>query len=200
MDSVDRIVGCMQAASRDVGVVEPSCQDVKNIIGLGLTEAMQTLFPTIDERVHVALTDAYRNHYLYESTIATQLFDGVVETLSQLQTSGYTLAVATGKSRRGLDRVFEETDVAKYFAASRCSDETQSKPHPQMLFELLDEIGVSANEAVMIGDSEFDLMMARAAGVPSIAATYGVHDERRLLKHGPLVCLNQITDLLSHLS
>ncbi len=195
MDSVDRIVGCMQAASIDSGVGVPSSNAVKNIIGLGLQEALQELFPDSNEQMRHQLVMHYRRHFLYESRIVSQLFEGVIELLVELRAVGYDLAVATGKARRGLDKVLIETKTAGYFSATRCADETQSKPHPQMLLDLMDGLGVGPHQTLMVGDTEFDLEMASAAGVAAIAVDYGAHATNRLLRHSPLACLSDIRQL-----
>ncbi len=195
MDSVDRIVGCMQAASIDVGVRTPSADAVKDIIGLGLKEALLRLFPDCDELTRRQLVVHYRRHFLHESHIVSCLFEGVTEVLIELRAAGYDLAVATGKARRGLDKVLIETKTVDYFSATRCADETQSKPHPQMLLDLMDGLGVGPHQTLMVGDTEFDLEMASAAGVAAIAVDYGAHEVNRLLRHSPLACLSDIRQL-----
>jgi len=195
MDSVDRIVGCMQAASIDANITAPSDDAVKDIIGLGLREALQRLFPDCDSQVHSELTEHYRRHFVYESSIATKLFLGASEVLVSLQSDGYSLAVATGKARRGLEKVLDETKTRHYFAATRCADETKSKPHPQMLYELMEVLQVQPHQTLMVGDTEFDLEMAAAAGVASVAVDYGAHEQSRLLRHSPLVCISDISHL-----
>ena len=197
MDSVDKIVGSMQAASRDAGITIPSDQEVKEIIGLGLKEAIQQLFPQENDAMHENITEQYRQHYLFLSDIKTELFVGAYDTLTQLKEGGYVLAVATGKARRGLDRVLGDTDVGQFFDITRCSDETQSKPHPQMLHEIMDSLAIPAQETLMVGDTEFDLKMANAAGVDSLAVTYGVHNRERLLSHNPVACIDDIREITS---
>jgi phosphoglycolate phosphatase len=123
------------------------------------------------------------------------LFDGVEAVLRQLDQAGYLLAVATGKARRGLDRVLAETGLAGLFVATRCADECLSKPHPQMLLELMEFTGCEPEETLMIGDTEYDMAMAASAGVPAVAVSYGVHPCVRLLNHNPVACIHRIQEL-----
>lgn len=195
MDSEAHIIHCMNAAFADLGLAQPAADAVRNVIGLGLGEAVAGLFPEPDAALVDALAKAYRAHFFSDGFSRSDLFPQVETTLELLASQGYLLTVATGKSRRGLDKVLTETGLGRYFIATRCADETFSKPHPQMLNELLDYTGVDAPEAVMIGDTEYDLLMARNAGTDSIAVCYGVHSPERLLGFGPLACLEQIGDL-----
>jgi len=126
------------------------------------------------------------------------LFPGVLATLQKLKGQEFHLAIATGKSRRGLDRVLAQLDLLDFFDATRCADETRSKPHPQMLHELLDELRMSAEQAVMIGDTEYDLAMARSAGMPRIAVDYGAHAIERLLPYEPALVLTEFAQLLAY--
>ncbi|MFQ5644926.1 MAG: HAD-IA family hydrolase, partial [Thiogranum sp.] len=128
------------------------------------------------------------------------LFPGASETLHLLKESGLLLAVATGKGRAGLDKVLSGTGLQEIFSATRCSDETQSKPHPQMLMEILDELGTEPRQALMIGDTEYDLLMALNAGVSPVAVSYGVHERERLMQHQPLACLDNISELVDWLA
>lgn len=195
MDSQARIVACIQAAARDVGVAVPSPDAAREIIGLGLREAMDRLFPAIAEPRVGEIVERYRHHFLGADPTPSVLFPGVVETLEALNDAGYLLGVATGKSRRGLDLVLEETGLRRLFAATRCADETFSKPHPQMLEEVMGILGAEPAETLMIGDTEFDMQMARNARVPAVAVSYGVHEPGRLMAEGALACLDRIDDL-----
>jgi phosphoglycolate phosphatase len=196
MDSEAGIVACMQAAFRDLGLEVPSREAVRNIIGLGLSEAIESILPDgFDQDLVGKLVTGYRRHFLDEGRGKSELFPAVEETLERLEQSGYLLAVATGKGRPGLDRVLEETGLGRYFIATRCADETFSKPHPQMLNELVEFAGVEAAETLMIGDTEYDLQMANNAGTASIAVSYGVHEVNRLLRHGPVACVDAVDEL-----
>ncbi|MEN8167896.1 MAG: HAD-IA family hydrolase [Pseudomonadota bacterium] len=193
MDSEARIVDCVRAAVRDLDIPLPSDDEIRNIIGLGLREAVDSLFPGADDALHHNIVSRYRIHYLSEDSTPSQLFNGTRAVIEELAETGYLLAVATGKGRSGLNMVLESTGLGGFFHTTRCADETFSKPHPAMLEQILDELGVFPNEALMIGDTEYDLQMASNAGVASLGVTYGVHAPERLAKHGPLDCLDEVT-------
>ena len=196
MDSEAGIVSSMQTAFRNLALDVPSDEAVRNIIGLGLKEAIEAILPDPDNQELVdKLVLSYRHHYLEADGGKSELFPAVEKTLEQLEQSGYLLAVATGKGRGGLDRVLDETGLRHYFVATRCAGETFSKPHPQMLNELVDFTGVDAAQVLMIGDTEYDLQMANNAGTDSIAVSYGAHEVERLLRHEPIACLDAITEL-----
>lgn len=192
MDSEARIVDCVQGAFADLGLPLPTRESARDIIGLGLEEAMERLAPGIDRASLAALVLQYRRHFLVTNRTPSVLFPGARATLDWMAGQGYRLAVATGKSRAGLDKSLAETGLERTFHATRCADETFSKPHPQMLFELMDELGAGAEETLMIGDTEYDLQMARNAGVSALAVCYGVHSPERLLAQGPLACIDSL--------
>ena len=195
MDSEARIVACLQAAAVDVGIAVPPPDSARDVIGLGLQEAIERLFPGVDRRALGRLVERYRHHFLGDHPTASELFPGVVETLEGLADAGYLLGIATGKSRRGLDKVLSETGLGRFFHASRCADEAFSKPHPRMLEEVMAVLGASPADTLMIGDTEYDMQMARSAGVPAVAVSYGVHAPERLLAEGALACLDRIDEL-----
>ncbi|MEN8178933.1 MAG: HAD-IA family hydrolase [Pseudomonadota bacterium] len=193
MDSEARIVDCVKAAVKDLEMEPPTDDEIRNIIGLGLREAVDTLFPGADDALHHNIVTGYRVHYLSENKTPSQLFRGARKVIQNLVEEEYLLAVATGKGRSGLNMVLESTGLEAFFHATRCADETFSKPHPEMLEQILDELGVFPKEALMIGDTEYDLQMATNAGVASLGVTYGVHAPERLAKHNPLGCLNEVS-------
>lgn len=196
MDSAARIVSCFRAAALDLALAVPSDAAVRDVIGLGMPEAIAALFPDIETAAErTALTGRYRHYYLDADATPTALFPGVTEMLDQLAQNGYLIAVATSKGRGGLDRVLLETGLRERFHASRTADESFSKPHPAMLLDILDHLGVSADETVMVGDTEYDLMMARNAQVAGIGVCGGAHERSRLLACGPVACLERATDL-----
>jgi phosphoglycolate phosphatase len=195
-DSVGKIVRCMQRAADEVGLRVPDEDAVKNIIGLGLPEAIQVLFPGEAIEVCERLRGCYADHFIGDEEKDSPFFTGVLETLSTLREQGHQLAVATGKSRRGLDRIFQALRLESFFHGSRCADETASKPHPLMLHQLLDEFSVPADECVMIGDTEYDMDMARQVLMPRIAVSYGAHHLDRLRPFEPEMCLDHFPDLL----
>jgi phosphoglycolate phosphatase len=198
-DSVARIVSSMQRAAVELDMAVPSYLEVQEIIGLGLTEAAFRLFPQATREQVFQLQTSYSQHYRAEDSAPCAFFPGVEETLQQLKAEGYQLAVATGKSRAGLDRVLLNLGMEDFFHNSRCADETLSKPHPLMLEELLTEFDLSAEAAVMVGDTEFDMEMAVNAGMPRIAVSYGAHHADRLRAFEPLACLDLFSGIRSSL-
>jgi len=195
MDSEAKIVLAMQAAIADVGLDFRDRNQVKDIIGLGLSEAVVMLFPLIGHAESNRLIEAYRHHFLFDDKTPMPMFEGVGLLLNRLAEQEYWLAVATGKSRKGLDRVLDGHDLRHHFHITRCADECFSKPHPLMLNEIMDFVGVDAKDTLMIGDSEYDMLMAENAGVDALAVSYGVHDKARLLSCGALGCLDDIREL-----
>ena len=204
VDSIDRIVSSLQHASQQAANITVSQKQAKDVIGLGLTEAISKLHPEFGDTKNAELVeqiaDAYREHYVHSNTVPAPLFSGVENLLDNLRTEGYTLAVSTGKSRRGLTHSMNEHNMSRYFSTTRCAGENKSKPHPEMLHEILAELNFSASQTLMIGDSEHDLKMACNAKVQSIGVTHGVHDSETLEKHNPLACLSNITDLFDFLN
>jgi phosphoglycolate phosphatase len=195
MDSEERIVNCLQAAFDDLGVPSPTRDAARDVIGLGLNDAILRLLPTADTQTLHALGLGYRRHFLETDPTPSVLFPGVRETLEWMAGEGYLLAVATGKGRIGLDKALVETGLGVFFHATRCADETFSKPNPQMLFELMDELGVDASATLMVGDTEYDMQMANNARTSSLAVSCGVHPAERLMQHGPLGCLHDLSTL-----
>ncbi|HUT40271.1 MAG TPA: HAD-IA family hydrolase [Gammaproteobacteria bacterium] len=198
MDSEAQIVSCLHGAIDDLGLPPMSDDTVKNVIGLGLREAVDALVPGRDDRFRQAFVEAYRRHWF--ASDGSSLFAGAHEMLDRLREQEFLLGVATGKARRGLIRVLEQTGLTEYFDATRCADETASKPHPRMLLELMDELGMAARQTLMVGDTEYDMEMATNAGAGKVAVRSGVHSEERLYRHGPLVCLDSVTDLPAWMS
>ncbi|MBN8431475.1 HAD-IA family hydrolase [Microbulbifer salipaludis] len=195
-NSQARIISCMQRAADRVGlpVLEPAA--IGNYIGLGLPEVIGALFPEAHSEQRARLGTYYSEEWLAARNEPLPLFDGVLETLDQLLGAGHQLAVATGKSRRGLDREFEDHGLGHLFPVSRCADETASKPNPVMLREILAETGVDVTDAVMVGDTEYDLKMASAISMPSVGVSYGVHSRERLDRCGPHRIIDHFTELL----
>ena len=199
MNSEAKIVNCIAAAAHDCGIPDPGPAASRHIIGLGLNEALHTLFPDVHPRDRARISDRYREHFLLHDRTETALFPGVSDGLAQLADAGYLLAVATGKSRRGLDKVLHETGTHELFTVTRCADETLSKPHPQMLHEILDVTGTESHRAIMVGDTTYDMLMARNAGMDGLAVSYGAHDKERLLAHAPRVCVDSFAEVCAWL-
>ncbi|ART61819.1 HAD-IA family hydrolase [Kushneria marisflavi] len=202
MDSADRIVDCMQRAGMDIGWPALSREAVLDIIGLGLPEAIARLCPGIDAERAEHLRKRYADHFVAAEREGPALpfFEGVQEGIARLRAApDVRLAVATGKSRRGLDRIFAERDCGHWFADSRTADLTRSKPDPLMLVELLETLDVSLEEAVMIGDSVYDMGMAQALGMDRVAVTWGVHNAKQLGDFSPVQVVNNFHDLMGWL-
>ena len=193
-DSANSIVFSIQGAARDLGVAEPSNEEARYVIGLGLSEAIEHLFPNLTSQETSLLSERYRYHYLTQDK-KISLYKGASEIIKTLYTEKFLLAVATGKSRAGLNRAFKSSQLGHFFHASRCADETFSKPHPAMLLELMSELGVEANRTLMIGDTTHDLQMAINASVSVVGVTYGAHPRESLETLAPLTCVESVTKL-----
>lgn len=194
LDSAGAIVRAIQAACRDLDLPEPSDAQARHVIGLGLGDAMRHAVPGLAPERYPQMIERYRYHYLSRDHELT-LFEGIPALLARLKAAGYWLAIATGKSRLGLERALDHSGLRPYFLGTRCADECHSKPHPQMLEELMREFGVGPEATVMIGDTSHDLLMASNAGVAGLGVTYGAHPHEHLLEHAPLACLHNVAEL-----
>jgi phosphoglycolate phosphatase len=193
-DSTTIIARSIRDALRDMGEAVPDEDAARYVIGLGLADALRTVAPALPPERHSELVVHYRNRYLAaEDDIS--LFDGAAQLLDDLERFGYYLAVATGKSRRGLDRVLERNGLTARFHATRCADEGHPKPHPDMLLHLMDRLGVAPEATLMIGDTTHDLMLARNAGVSAVAVTYGAHAHEPLASLAPLATVHSMIEL-----
>lgn len=196
VDCVDWIVHCIQQAAAHCGCPIPEPQATKDIIGLSIENAVQQLFPNIDFMLRQQLAAHYAHRFFSKPM---DLFPGVKPMLQQLRLDGFQLAVATGKKASGLALAIEAAGVSELFSATRCSDQTASKPNPLMIDEIVAELAVNKQRALMVGDSAHDLQMAINAGVASIGVTCGAHSAATLQQYQPLLCLDYSTDLLVHL-
>lgn len=194
LDSAAAIVRAIQAASADLGLPVPPDARARHVIGLGLGDALRHAVPELAEVDYPRMVERYRHHYL-ASDHELDLFEGTYELIESLHAEGRLLAVATGKSRKGLDRALEHSRLGPFFHATRCADECFSKPHPAMLEELLDELGVAREGCLMIGDTTHDLQMARNAGVAGLAVSFGAHPVEQLLAESPLACVHTPAEL-----
>ena len=185
MDSTRMIARSLQAACRDVGAPVPSQSDELFVIGLNLADTFARVAPQLDAPGQAALAERYRHHFLANENEAL-LYQGVPEMLADLHGRGRRLAVATGKARRGLERVLDQTGMRRWFEATRCADEGFAKPHPGMLLMLLDLTGVEPRRALMVGDTTHDLELAANAGVDAVSVSYGAHAEE-LLRTRPAI-------------
>lgn len=199
MDSTSTIVKSIQAAARDLGLPIPRDEEASHVIGLGLHEAMQAAMPNIDPALYPKVVERYRFHFLTKDPELV-LFDGVRDMLMELSQDGYFLAVATGKSRVGLNRALNAVGLLSLFDATRCADETFSKPHPAMLQELTRELGQDLKRTAMIGDTTHDLLMANNAGAAAIAVEYGAHPLDQLQSCKPLYSAQTVAQLHGWLS
>ncbi|GAB2924421.1 HAD family hydrolase [Rheinheimera gaetbuli] len=196
MDSIGRIVSSLRSAARISELVVPTEHEAKQIIGLSLDPAFDILFPGITEKQRQLMFQNYREQYMLHDTTPSPLFSGVEQVLQQLKDRNIKLAVATGKQRRGLARMFAETGLEKYFDTSRCADEAQSKPHPDMLQQILLELDLPAEQAVMVGDTSHDMKMAQAIAMPRVGVTHGVHDRDVLSQFAPKAIIDSLPELL----
>jgi phosphoglycolate phosphatase len=199
MDSIARIVSSMQLAAIKVGIEAPSDEQVKSIIGLSLLPAAKALFGEIEPEVLQAAAKEYSHQYINENKTPVDMFAGAIELLNELKQQGLLLAVATGKSREGLERVFESSNSKHFFASSRCAGECESKPHPEMLMQIMAELDLTIEECVYIGDSIYDMQMAQNIDMDRIGVTIGCANKDDLLKHQPLAvfdCLYSLKDFL----
>ena len=194
MDSTATIVKCIQAAAQDLGLPVPSDKNASHVIGLGMLDAMKAAMPDVDPKLYPQIIERYRQHYFNQDNDLV-LFDGVREMLTDLSEQGYFLAVGTGKSRVGLNRALDSSKLMTIFDATRCADETFSKPNPAMLFELTRELGQDMRRTVMIGDTTHDLLMAANAGADAIGVNYGAHENHVLQELNPVYIANNVPEL-----
>ncbi|WP_027149223.1 HAD family hydrolase [Methylobacter tundripaludum] len=197
IDSIDWIVHCLQTAGKQCGRDIPEPQAAKDVIGLSITNACAKLFPGVDQETLTQLTDCYQQTYLSRQLDRGDLFPGVYDMLVELKQAGYQLAVATGKTRAGLQEALQATDTEALFCITRCSDETASKPDPLMLHQIMQHTQAANERSLMVGDSTHDLQMAMNAQISSIAVSCGAHPEDILQRYNPLMCLQQPAELLN---
>ena len=201
-DSTALITRCIQAAVVDVGGARPSAAAASHVIGLNLMEALAYAAPDVPKEKYPELGERYRHHFIKEQD-AISLFDGVIELLLALKAQHYWVTVGTGKSRKGLDVTLERevavngqsVKLATLFDGTRTADQTQGKPNPQMIYELMREFGVEASRTLMVGDTTHDLQMALNAGVDAVGVSYGAHDEDFLLTCQPKAVVASVFEL-----
>ncbi|MGI2117030.1 HAD family hydrolase [Shewanella oncorhynchi] len=221
MDSIGKIITCIENMAKALQLPIPTESDIRDIIGLSMTEALRVLFPqglncsassvysqllhsknafNLDEDdQYQQMRAEFKAQYLHLDTTPTPLFVQTPALIDDLHSQGYKLAVATGKARAGLDRVFAQTGLGRYFVASRCADEVHSKPHPEMISSLLKELNIAPNRALIVGDSLLDLTMAANAGIDSVGVTYGAHSAEKLLRAKPIALIDSPKQLLQYL-
>lgn len=194
MDSTAVIAGSIQAACRDLGLAVPDDETARHVIGLGLDQALRHAVPDMPEALRPDLVARYRHHFLAQDQ-AIPLFEGAKQTIAELHAAGYWLGVATGKSNVGLSRAMESSGMKGFFHATRTADQTFSKPDPAMLYELMEELGVSAGRTLMVGDTTHDVQMAQNAKVDVVAMGHGAHPPEQLQELNPLALLGDFAEL-----
>lgn len=194
VDSTAVIASSIQAACRDLQLSIPSDEAARHVIGMGLSQALRHAVPDAPASMYQPLAERYRHHYVSQDE-SIPLFAGARDTIVELHGAGYRLGVATGKSRNGLEHSMRTSDMAKYFHATRTADQVFSKPHPAMLLEIMEELGVAPARVLMVGDTTHDLQMAINAGVDALGVTHGAHPAAQLLELKPLALLDDFTGL-----
>jgi phosphoglycolate phosphatase len=193
-DSTALIIECIQAASQDLGMPIPTREQASYVIGLGLSEALKHAVPDLPPHRYAALSERYQHHY-FKKQLEVHLFDGTLELLKALKLRHFWVAVATGKSRRGLNEALHAVELQGLFNSSRTADETASKPHPQMLLELMREFGTDPHRTLMIGDTTHDLQMAHNAGTPSVGVSFGAHPHEAFTPWQPRFVAHSTSEL-----
>lgn len=198
VDSTRTIVIAMQLAAADVGLPVPTAEQASHVIGLGLHDALRLAVPQLTAERMPEYVERYRHHYLSRDA-QLGAFEGVESMLDELAAQGIRLAIATGKSRLGLDRALDQFDWRRRFVATRCADQGEPKPHPWMLRDLAEEMMLSTDQLLMVGDTTHDLGMARRAGSPGIGVTWGAHPRETLVAEPSLALVDTISSLREHL-
>ena len=199
MDSTAAITGAIQQACGDMGLAVPSREAASYVIGLGLEDALRHAAPDLPHADYPRLAAAYRKHY-FALDGQLVLFDGALALLHELKSAGYSLAVATGKSRVGLSRAMDRPELRGLFDTTRTADETFSKPHPAMLHEIMAELASPPRRTVMVGDTTHDLQMARNAECDAIGVSYGAHDIAQLESLTPAGLVHSVAELRGYLA
>jgi phosphoglycolate phosphatase len=182
----------MQAAAEDCQLVAPDRDAIRQIVGLRLDRIMEKLFPDESSEKQLSVVEAYRIQYLNSTQFKTPFYPGIKPWLLTLRDQGYLLAVATGKGRGGLDRLLDKFEVRDLFSATYCSDETASKPDPLMLNRILEDLNLEASQALMVGDTSYDLEMANNANIDCLGVSYGVHSKEVLNIFNPIAIVDDL--------
>ena len=194
VDSTPTIAQAILSACSDIGVKVRDPQSASYVIGLGLQDALSHVAPGLSAGQQQALIDRFRHHYLARDE-SLRPFPGITDVLGVIRQKGLPLAVATGKSRVGLERAFNATGTRHFFETSRCADETDPKPAPAMVLEICEELAIDPAAALVIGDTTHDIFMARSAGASALAVGYGAHRKEDLLEASPLGLMHSVTEL-----
>jgi len=200
VDSIAHIADSLHLAATDLGFPALEKAAYRNIIGLGMIDALQALYPSASEPEMFAIRDAYSKYFSSKPATPQHIFAGMQDVVLDLKAAGSGRAVATGKSRRGLDRALDTSGLRPHFDVSRCADESGSKPDPKMLSEILEHFDLEPAQAIMIGDTSYDLEMAQRLGMPSIGVSWGAHSTDILAKYNPVAIVTSVNDLRRHLA
>ena len=195
VDSVEHIAESLHLASTALGYPALEREAYRDIIGLGIVEALQQLYPGISEQGIAGMREGYREYFFKKATTPQNVFAGIADTLKDLRGAGRRCAVATGKNRSGLDFALTSSGLSEHFGITQCADETRSKPDPAMLARILEFYRIKPQQAVMIGDTRYDLEMAQRIGMPSIGVEWGVHKRDVLGQYAPHAIVESVADL-----
>lgn len=195
VDSVEHIADSLHQAATDLGYPARERGAYRDIIGLGMVEALEALYPGISREQMNAIREGYARYFFAKVTTPQNVFAGMAEVLVDLRGAGRGCAVATGKSRRGLDGALVSSGLGPHFDLTRCADETRSKPDPAMLHDIIRHYGIQPAEAVMIGDTRYDMEMAQRIGMPAIGVEWGVHKRDVLGRYQPHAVVDSVADL-----
>lgn len=198
MDSISKIVECMQTSAQQLGFPVPNYAQAKDVIGISLLPALKQLFNIQDEKAAMDMFHTYKENFKDHPQISSPLFVGAIELLEKLTEQGYILAVATGKARQGLEHNWHHSNTKHFFSASKTADDAQSKPSPDMLQQLLSELNLSTDQVLMVGDTIYDMAMAEAINMDRVGVSFGVHSKDELQRHKPLAVIDSLDELLLH--
>ncbi len=199
MDSVSKIVFSMQATAKTLNLTPPTFEEGKSIIGLSLEKAIQILFPGCSKKQNARIENEYKHQFLNVDNTASPLFEHALELLTHLKEQNKIITIATGKARPGLERILELSKLGDLFDATRSTSECKSKPDPEMILTLLTEFNVKPSDAVMIGDTSFDMEMAQKANIDGIAITIGAHERSILTHYNPVTIVDSLFELEEYL-
>ncbi|HEA50979.1 hypothetical protein LCGC14_0788310 [marine sediment metagenome] len=195
VDSVDHIADSLHQAATELGHPALEREAYRDIIGLGMVEALERLYPGISRQEMTRIREGYADYFFRKVTTPQNIFEGMADVVADLRSAGRGCSVATGKSRKGLESALTSSGLGRHFDITRCADETRSKPDPRMLEEILVFYGIEPAEAVMIGDTRYDLEMAQRIGMPSIGVEWGVHKRDVLGGYAPHAIVDSVPDL-----
>jgi len=195
VDSVEHIADSLHQAATELGFPAREREAYRDIIGLGMAEALDALYPGISRAEMNAIRDGYGRYFFSKVTTPQNVFEGMAEVVADICASGRRCSVATGKSRKGLESALVSSGLGMHFETTRCADETRSKPDPAMLREILAHFGAEPSEAVMIGDTRYDLEMAQRIGMPAVGVEWGVHKRDVLGQYAPHAIVDSVPDL-----